>query len=94
MFGVGSIAGVIFVNFYSDYQGRKFSLIISMVAMCLASSFLLLGSMLDEVVLFVVAEVLGGFGADSFLAVSYVYMNKVMSKSWSDRAFVVANCAA
>lgn len=93
MFGVGSMLGVLFVSFISDNQGRKFSLVIALCCQIMSTLLVLIGSYWDIIPLFVVAMVLAGFGANSLLPVSYVYMNKILSKFWAGRSVLLANGA-
>lgn len=91
VFGLGSMLGVLFVSFFSDYQGRKFSLIIALVCQLMATLLLFIGSYYDIVSLFMVSMVMAGFGTNSLLPVSYVYLNKILSKIWADRSILLMN---
>ena len=52
---------------------------------------LLVGSAADLGVLLLISQVFSGFGAGSVLPVIYVYIDKIMSKKWSNRAVLIAN---
>jgi len=52
---------------------------------------LLLSASYDIIPLMVFAEILTGFSSGSFLSVSYVFTDKVMSKRWADRSILITN---
>lgn len=85
--------GVLSVSFFSDYQGRKFSLVIALVSQVMSTLLVFIGSYYDMIPLFIVSMILAGFGANSLLPVSYVYLNKLLSKMWADRSILLVNGA-
>lgn len=83
--------GVVFVNFASDLNGRKFSLILTMSLQIISMVILTIGASYNVISLMVLAQVLIGFSSGSFLSVSYVYTDKIMSKKWADRSILITN---
>ena len=49
LYGLGSMLGVLFVNFISDYNGRKFSIILSIAFQVVSMILLNLGAAYDVV---------------------------------------------
>jgi MFS family permease len=93
-FGLGAIGGVLLANMISDYHGRKFSLLLSQFCLILSLVLLLLGSWLDCLPLFYIAQILSGYGAVSMFSIIYVYIEKMMSKRWADRGVIWINAFA
>jgi MFS family permease len=91
VFGIGAILGVMLANFISDYRGRKFSMLLSQACMVLSLVLLLAGSYFDAVPLFYIAEILCGYGAASMFSITYVFIEKMMSKKWADRGIIYIN---
>lgn len=83
--------GVVFVNFISDYNGRKFSIILSISIQAISMVLLNIGAAYDVVGLMGFSEILIGFSSGSFISVSYVFTDKIMSKKLSDRSILITN---
>jgi len=49
LYGLGSMLGVVFVNFISDYNGRKFSIILSIAVQVISMILLNIGAAYDVV---------------------------------------------
>lgn len=49
LYGLGSMLGVVFVNFISDYNGRKFSIILSIAVQVVSMILLNIGAAYDVV---------------------------------------------
>ncbi len=98
MLGYGSLVGIAVVNFLSDYQGRKFSVMLALTVQVgsitrtlTAISVLFIGSKLASFPILVVSEFMAGFSTISLLSVSYALSDKLMSKKWMSRSVLVTN---
>jgi MFS family permease len=98
MLGVGACIGVLFINFFADYKGRKISFLLSVFAGILSIIgilwyilVLIIGSYTKNVNLFIISNTLSGFCGNSVITTIYIMSDRLMSQKYSKFCILVSN---
>lgn len=98
MLGIGACLGVLFINLVSDYKGRRFSFLCSLLSGFLSvtrkdclSLVMVIGAYTGTVWIFFVSQILAAFCGNSIFTLVYVMSDRLMSKKYSNYCILITN---
>lgn len=98
MLGIGACLGVLFINLVSDYWGRRFSFLCSLISGLLSVSrkervkvVMVVGAYTGTVWIFFGSQILAAFCGNSIFTLVYVMSDRLMSKKYSNYCILITN---